>query len=1166
MRTMLFAGLLLTGVACVANTGTTPVALWSGAEFPKRQEMVQAKDARFSVIKAYEPENDGFKWLHGVALARHNGRLYASYGTNSGKENTAGEQCHVRYSVDDGRTWSPPQVIAKSQGDVHLAISHGVLLSKDGTLYSFMGAFTNHMEGVHTRLSVLDRGAKEWKDQGVVAGDGFWPMQAPVKMADGNWIMGGLRSAKKVSGARGDRPAVAISAGDDFASWRVIAVEEGAIDRCWGEATVDVDGPNVTLTSRPGWNKPFVAFIATSADYGKTWTPMRATNLPMASAKPYTGRLADGRRYAINSMTADGGPARNSMVLALSRPGEWTYSQICLIRSSEMADHSVDCGPKCRLCYPVAVEHEGRLYIAYSNSGGRGGNFNSAELAVVPIPPVPGEAAPALALEVGQGASWTNIQGTAWSRSGADAISCQKLEGARYAVTSTGAKDWSLNGMPVVAVEPGEEFIVSCATKPIAGAASAAPCQPCLVTRDRSNAVVDWYYLGENVKPGDTYTKRFVVPQDVFSIYARVAGAGPYAGELGPLVLTRTGRRPFAAKLDPVKLESEALEVTLSPSNGAFTVTDRRTGRTWTTDMAAKGAGLPRTFRCVSAYRKSVGEAVLLFGESDLSAELRRVRFELVGDTLTVTLNFPRDIPLPNVLRYPAPFATKKGDRLIIPRNEGMGYPVDEEHLALRSMTYACGYVLSMPFFGVVEDATGAGYIAISETHEDGMLEAYRLGTDQLWAAGTGWMSEFGRFGYARRVRYEFSPKGGVVALAKDFRAWAKRMGWVKTFAEKALTRPHVERLHGAPNMWPFMSDGDKLVHAKELQSLGIDRFLWSAGGNEEVVRYLAGQKNVLVGRYDNAQDVFHPRLMARMGRPGEKGKWHESFPQDCMWTGPTSNTWRHAWGIEIKEGTNVVMEHCATLCDARAAFYERDYAAEELKTKPYNARFMDTTFSEPWKECRAPAHPMNRRESRLWRLQMLRTLQDEFGLVTGSERGSASTVPVCDYYEGMMSISGSGVPRAGRDMAITWTNELPEACAKYAVNPVYRLPLWELVFHDCSTAYWYWGDGNLKVPGQWAGRDLFNVLYGTPPLFLYTKDQWPKFRDGVVRSYKRVCPVVRACGGSEMVDHRILAPDRRVQRTVFANGVVVTVNFSEAPWTDERGQVIGPGDFNWHR
>lgn len=758
---------------------------------------------------------------------------------------------------------------------------------------------------------------------------------------------------------------------------------------------------------------------------------------------------------------------------------------------------------------------------------------------------------------------WTNVHATVWSRSGAQSVSCERRGEASYAIRHTGTKDWALNGMPLMSVEPGEECILTCETKSLSGAGASVqrPCQPNLIARGEKGQVIDWYFLAADILPGQTYQKRFVVPEGVFGLQARVAGNGLYEGQIGPLVLTRTGRRQAPSALKPLALDSAALTVTVQPSNAVFSVVDKRTGRVWRMDTAAKDTGLPRTFRCVSALKKGTDEILLRFGSSDLAESTRSVRFELTGDELLVTIEFNRAERL-GVLRYPQPFQTKKGDRLLVCKNEGMGYPVEEEHLELRGGTYACGYWLSMPFFGVLDDATGAGFLAISETHEDATLETYRLGPEKLWSAGPGWLSEWGTFGYPRRVRYVFVEKGGHVAQAKRFRAWAKRQGWVKTFQEKAIARPLVTRLAGAPNMWPFFPDGDKLAHAKELLALGMDRFLWSGGGTEEAIRFLSQQKDILVGRYDNAQDVFHPRLMARMGRPGVKGKWHDAFPMDCMWTSSDSNDWRRAWGIEIKEGTNVVMEHCATLCDARAPFYEYEYAAEELKTKPYTARFMDTTFSEPWKECRSPLHPMNRRESRFWRMEMLRMLQDRLGLVTGSERGSASTVPVCDYYEGMMSIAGCGLPRAGRDMQITWTNALPAACAKYQVGAAYRLPLWELVFHDCACAHWYWGDGNLKAPEIWARRDLFNVLYGTAPLFLYTKDQWPKFRDGIVATYKKICPTIRSVGLYEMVDHQILTPDRLVQRTVFANGLSITVNFSEKPWKDEAGRVLLPGEF----
>ena len=118
-----------------------------------------------------------------------------------------------------------------------------------------------------------------------------------------------------------------------------------------------------------------------------------------------------------------------------------------------------------------------------------------------------------------------------------------------------------------------------------------------------------------------------------------------------------------------------------------------------------------------------------------------------------------------------------------------------------------------------------------------------------------------------------------------------------------------------------------------------------------------------------------------------------------------------------------------------------------------------------------------------------------------------------------------------------------------------YRLPLWELVYHDCVVAQWYWGDYNNKLPAIWRKRDLFNALYGTPPMYMFSPDMWekdkrvrPELQDGA--------PVARATGYSEMTDHRFLTPDRSVQQTRFANGVRVTANFSPSPYPYPGGSI----------
>jgi len=113
------------------------------------------------------------------------------------------------------------------------------------------------------------------------------------------------------------------------------------------------------------------------------------------------------------------------------------------------------------------------------------------------------------------------------------------------------------------------------------------------------------------------------------------------------------------------------------------------------------------------------------------------------------------------------------------------------------------------------------------------------------------------------------------------------------------------------------------------------------------------------------------------------------------------------------------------------------------------------------------------------------------------------------------------------------------------------------LVYHDCVVADWYWGDSTNKEPEAWPQRDLFNILYGTPPLFLFDKPTWEKNRAHFARTYQTVCPLVRRLGYDEMRSHEFLTPDHAVQQTRWASGVTVTVNFGDAPYTLRPGVVL---------
>lgn len=359
------------------------------ADFPlwdDSQKLAEAKDlpvldgVAFHIIKKWDKEADGYTFLHGVGLCWHKGKLYASIGHNKGAENTVSEEAQYRVSEDGGKSWSDLRVIDAGLEE-DLAVSHGVFVSHGGKLWAFHGAYYNKMKRIHTRAYSLDEATGEWIKHGVVLENGFWALNQPVKMRDGNWIMPGI-SAGPYSN-RGVFPAaVAISHGDDFTKWDFVGIPVREGIRLWGESSIVVDGPNVFNIARYGGKA--LALISKSADFGRTWTSMGESNLPMATSKPAAGVLSNGRRYLVCTNAANNGGKRFPLTIAISKPGSPLLSQVFVIRHAE---HN---GPgesnlKAALSYPCATEHEGRLYVGFSNNGGRGGNHNSAEMAVIPI-------------------------------------------------------------------------------------------------------------------------------------------------------------------------------------------------------------------------------------------------------------------------------------------------------------------------------------------------------------------------------------------------------------------------------------------------------------------------------------------------------------------------------------------------------------------------------------------------------------------------------------------------------------------------------------------------------------------------------------------------------------------------------------------------------------
>ncbi len=706
-------------------------------------------------------------------------------------------------------------------------------------------------------------------------------------------------------------------------------------------------------------------------------------------------------------------------------------------------------------------------------------------------------------------------------------------------IVHTGVADWSFETGTRLAVVPGDLIELTAWTK-IEGTGNLLLAAS---TWGANNKVISWSFGSRSSRVTPDWQQlvaRFVVPPGVTAIQPRFLGGGSLVAWIDDTAIAKKenvfARRPknFPAAL---RLSNAALDITLHTADGTFDVVDRRSSRRWTQcslnhDTILKTATIVGNRLDLALYHAASG--------LDVTA-----RLQLDADRPEFTVALSAEGPLPSTLVFPQPFAGEKGDYLVIPINEGISYPVDDPSIpSMRLIAYG-GHGICMAFWGLTDG--DRGQMAILETPDDASIRMDRL--DQKLAIAPVWEAQRGQFGYERRVRYAFFEHGGHVSIAKRYRAHAQQLGLLKTLEEKRRANPNVDRLLGAVNVWSW--DRDALGILGEMRAAGIERILWSNRQNPEGIAAM-NALGVLTSRYDIYQDVMDPANFPRL-RSIHADWTTAAWPKDII----TDATGRHlpGWGVTAKDGALIP---CGVICDLRAVAYARERIPAELATHQYLGRFIDTTTAAPWNECYDPAHPMTRTQSRQAKMDLLRYVSEDNRLVTGCETGHDASVPYLHFFEGMMSLGPYRVPDAGRRMQEIW-NDVPERVAKFQLGHTYRLPLWELVFHDCTVSYWYWGDYNNKLPALWDKRDLFNVLYGVPPMFMFDRKFWDANKARFVQSYRHTSPIVRDVATAEMTDHRFLTPNRDVQATTYANGISVTVNFGPTPHALPTGETVAP-------
>ncbi|MDZ7616186.1 MAG: glycoside hydrolase, partial [Patescibacteria group bacterium] len=584
---------------------------------------------------------------------------------------------------------------------------------------------------------------------------------------------------------------------------------------------------------------------------------------------------------------------------------------------------------------------------------------------------------------------------------------------------------------------------------------------------------------------------------------------------------------------------NDLISVEIDAVSGAFSVVDKRVGQKW--------ASLPRPkppqnklrdvvvlddgrlgFRCTADAGVGGGKTMVVQATLYVPKNAAELRLEIdMADRHTKITRLELLPPLPS--------PTDQGVVLFAPYANGVAVPVSDT-----AWPRWWGLPLhgDQPWVGLVDGEMG--YIIIAETPYDMMaqFEAAERDGKRLYAPRVECQESKGEFGYPRRVRYCFIHAGGITAAAKQYRAYAKETGLLKTLAEKMKTKPDVAKLAGAPDIWNNLG----LDWCREAKAAGIDRAIVNGASFKEEME---GIKSLgyLVSRYDNYEDCI-----------AEGGPGHYTdvkIPDDC----PLKADGARQQGWLTFDKKKQYMKRCSV----KQTEVARRWIPKDLEEHPYNARFLDVTTATGLRECFDPNHPCTREEDAEAKRDLARYVGDELGLVLGGEHGRFWGADLFDYWEGMQSGGFYSWPAGHVGVNLPEKREdIGENYLRYGLGHQVRVPLWELVFGDCVVCTWYWGDstGHLHkvAPELTAKKDVFNILYATVPLYWNCRPfglNWkePELRARLLESYRNTCKLHEVIGFEEMVGFEAITPDKAVQRSRFESGTVVTVNFGEGPF-----------------
>lgn len=437
------------------------------------------------------------------------------------------------------------------------------------------------------------------------------------------------------------------------------------------------------------------------------------------------------------------------------------------------------------------------------------------------------------------------------------------------------------------------------------------------------------------------------------------------------------------------------------------------------------------------------------------------------------------------------------------------------------------------------------GWMGIAETPWDAGygLEHPAGGPTRLdWV----WQESMGRLSYIRRLRVILFSECNYVTMCKEYRSYIRERGSGRTLREKMERSPKIRDLFGASvihteirfetkkeaacydrehpeknsRLATFEERGRQLkaLHERGLEKAYVHLDGWGkagydrehpdilppceeAGGAEGLRKLVevCGALGYRFALHDQYRDYY---VDAKTYDPGQAVMLPDgSRPGECTWNG----------------GKQSYL--CASLAPS---YVRRNYRMlEKMGIRPDGA-YLDVFSVMRLDECCDPAHPMTRRECSEYRNECFHYIAQHYGIVSSEE------------------------PLSGTVDALALCHHAPYPTAPTLARGKARgipVPLFNLVYHDCILIPWNLAEGEESVMPDGKSGFLYALLNGGMG-YLPIEPTGEELEKAQITG--RLHALV---ADQEMVLHEFPDGTQEQQRTVFANGIAVEVDFRDGSY-----------------